>query len=309
VESRNLKMKPHVSVIIPYYDGAAWLPKSVKSVLEQQKVILELIIVDDGSLVSPKQIVDSFNDSRIILITKKHSGKGATVNLGVKNAKADIICILDQDDIMMPNRLKTQLDFINKSKNADVVYSDYEWVSKDGQLIDRFIGKQATNHEMLRSLSKGASLISMQTMLIRKNSYLKIGGFSEDIKLTGLDDAEFFVRLLISDQKLVYCPCIATWWVEHENNYSKSVQFQEARLVFLKYLSELSHIYPLKKEVSFFKTHNYFMRGIFFLNDKNPKQAVKEFAKAIYAYFFNFNTYYLFFKSIIKLIRPIQKKI
>ena len=302
-------MKPHISVIIPYYDGAAWLPKSVKSVLEQQGVILELIIVDDGSLRSPKQIVDSFKDSRIALITKKHSGKGATVNFGVINAKADIICVLDQDDMMLPNRLKTQLDFLNKNNDADVVYSNYERVSKDGQLIDRFIGKQATNHEMLRTLSQGVSLITMQTMLIRKSSYLKKGGFSEDIKLTGLDDAEFFVRLLVSDQKLVYCPCMATQWVEHESNYSKSVKFQEARLVLLNYLSELSKKYPIKKEVSFFKTHNYFMRGIFFLNDQNPKQAVKEFAKAIYAYPFNFNTYYLFFKSIIKLIRLLRNKI
>ena len=102
-------MIPQVSVILPYYEGQEWVRHAVQSVQAQQEVIWELVIVDDGSKHSPDAIIQTINDERILFIKKDHAGKGAALNRGVKDARADIVCFLDQDDMMLPGILTRSL--------------------------------------------------------------------------------------------------------------------------------------------------------------------------------------------------------
>jgi glycosyltransferase involved in cell wall biosynthesis len=294
-------MKPEVSIIIPYYEGEKWLPISMNSVQKQVGVSWELIVVDDGSKKDPTFIVQSLQDKHIRLIRIPHAGKGVALNTGVAHSEADIVCFLDQDDIMNPGRLKLQYNAFVDHLQEDVVYSDYERVYDDGRIIDQFISRQADSRECLKCMARKRGLVSMQTIMMKKTTFNDIGGFSNDIQLTGLDDAEFFVRLFASGVVLKYVPGLVQKWVLHEQNYSVNADFQQARLTLLRHLSKHARNNPwVREELPYFQYHAFFMRGLFYLERGMAKEALLEYMKAVRVHPLNINGYYLLLKSWMK---------
>ena len=297
-EKRTPVTEPQVSVILPCYEGEHWLRRAIESVAVQKGVSWELVVVDDGSPLSPEAIVQSFRDERIRYYQISHAGKGAALNRGIAESRAGLLCFLDQDDIMLPDRLCRQVAVFDTEPVSEVAYSDYESVSVDNRLIGRFVSRQAGNNECLRRMATETSLLAMQTIMIRKTLFERIGGFSEDPALTGLDDAEFLARLFVSDAKLHYEPGAVQQWVRHERNYSRSETFQQARLVFLEHIHELAGRHPEIREVLRRFSHNvYYMRGLFYLENGRPREALPEFVRAVKSYPYVPNTYYLLLKS------------
>ena len=80
--------EPQVSVILPCYEGERWLRRAIESVTAQTGASWELVVVDDGSSLSPKEIVQSFQDERIRLYRIAHAGKGAALNRGAAESRA-----------------------------------------------------------------------------------------------------------------------------------------------------------------------------------------------------------------------------
>lgn len=291
-------MIPKISVIIPYYNGIRWLPVSVGGVLAQEGVDLELLVVDDGSSVIPDINAAYLRDPRVKLLRIDHAGKGAAINAGVRAAAGDVICILDQDDRMLAGRLARQLAALAAEPSAAAVYSDYERVEENGGLIDVFVSRQASGPEMLHTMARSISLISMQTMMVRKKAIERLGGFSEDPALNGMDDGDFFVRLIGSGMELIYMPGTVSQWVRHGENFSSGPQFQAVRLAFLKRLETLVSEYPLiRAELSYFRAHEYSMRGLYCLEHGDFKGAAPELMEAFKARPFDLNVVYLLFKA------------
>jgi glycosyltransferase involved in cell wall biosynthesis len=292
---------PQVSVILPCYEGKRWLRKAIESVIAQTGVSWELVIVDDGSSVSPEGIVRSFQDERIRYFRLPHAGKGIALNRGAAESRAGLLCFLDQDDIMLPGRLCLQVAAFHAEPATEVVYSDYERVTDRGEWLDRFISRQAGCEECLRRMARGTALVSMQTLMLRKDVYDKIGGFSEDPDLTGADDGEFFTRLFVCGVRLRYQPGVVQQWVRHERNYSSSARFQEARLVFLKHLAAMAEEHPgLQGVLPLFRHNTYYMRGLYYLEHAMPGKACPEFIRAIGCSPANWNAYYLLAKAWLK---------
>jgi len=292
-----------VSVILPYYEGERWIGRSVASVLGQAGVPLELIIVEDGSAIPDGTADGPLSDPRVRRFRIPHAGKGAALNFGAGRARADLLCFIDQDDIMMPGRLQRQIRAMRSDGTADAVYSDYERVFDDGRLIDRFVSRQASAGECLRAMATDLALVTMQTIMIRRDVFRRVGGFSEDPLLTGLDDAEFFARLFVSGARLRYEPGVVQQWVRHDRNYSQSGPFQEARLVLIAHLRGLAECHPQIAGVLGRFTHDvHYMRGIYFLENDRKEEALPEFLQAVRSYPLSANTYYLLLKSLILFV-------
>ena len=100
-----------VSVIIPVYNAEIFLSETIKSVLNQSFIDFELIMLDDGSTDKSQDIIKTFDDKRIRYIFCRHDFI-ATLNKGQKLALGKYIAQLDHDDIMMPDRLKIQYDYM-----------------------------------------------------------------------------------------------------------------------------------------------------------------------------------------------------
>lgn len=294
-----------VSVILPYYEGERWIGRSAASVLSQAAVPFELIIVEDGSSIPDGSTGGPLSDERVRRFRISHAGKGAALNFGAGQARADLLCFIDQDDIMLPGRLERQVRAMRLNGTVDAVYSDYERVFDDGRLIDRFVSRQATAGECLRAMATDLALVTMQTIMIRRDAFRRVGGFSEDPSLTGLDDAEFFARLFVSGARLHYAPGAVQQWVRHDRNYSQSEPFQDARLALIARLRELAGCHPQIAAILGRFTHDvHYMRGLYFLENGRRGEALPEFLQAVRSHPFFLNTYYLLLKSWLVRLEP-----
>lgn len=108
---------PKVSVVMPVYNREKYVAESVASIINQTFTDLEFIIIEDGSTDSTFEILKTFNDNRIKLIRKSdNKGNYSARNEGMELASGKYICVMDSDDIALPNRLKVQYDFMEANK-------------------------------------------------------------------------------------------------------------------------------------------------------------------------------------------------
>ena len=114
-----------VSIVMPNYNCAKYIPETIKSVLAQTYINWELLFVDDCSTDNSVELVKKFNDSRIkIFINEKNSGAAVSRNLALREAKGKYIAFLDSDDLWMPAKLEKQIAYM-KEKGYAFTYSDY----------------------------------------------------------------------------------------------------------------------------------------------------------------------------------------
>lgn len=122
-----------ISVILPTYNRAGSLLRSVQSVLEQSYTDIELIIVDDGSDDGTADIVKGINDVRVRYLRQKNSGACAARNAGIRAARGEYIAFQDSDDIWQREKLAAQLNFL-REKEADLVFCAF--MRHDGECVD-----------------------------------------------------------------------------------------------------------------------------------------------------------------------------
>ena len=124
--SRNLS----VSVVIITRNRMKLLKDSITSILNQTHENFELIIVDDGSQDNTSKMVNQFTDPRIRLIQLPPSGIPRARNIGVKESNGDYIVIMDDDDVMLPNRIKDHLESLDEEGSGsyggwiDITHND-----------------------------------------------------------------------------------------------------------------------------------------------------------------------------------------
>lgn len=115
-----------ISVVIPLYNKALSIKRSVQSVLAQSYKNFELIVVDDGSTDDGGSIVNKYYDERIFLIRQNNSGVSAARNTGIKHASGNLVAFLDADDSWKPDFLKTIVRLSKNFPNAGLYATAYQ---------------------------------------------------------------------------------------------------------------------------------------------------------------------------------------
>ncbi len=121
---------PEISVILPVFNSEEFVRKSIESVLAQTFEDFELIIVNDGSTDSSKDIIDSFEDDRIRLINQSNQGPGAARNNALRIAEGEYIMYLDSDDWFSSDALEVAYGEITKF-DADLTF--FKMINFDGE--------------------------------------------------------------------------------------------------------------------------------------------------------------------------------
>ncbi len=136
-------MNQLVSIIMPNYNGAEYLEKTIKSVLAQTYTNWELLFVDDCSTDNSLEIVKAFQDERIhILKNKNNSGAALSRNYALREAKGKWIAFLDSDDLWVPEKLEKQIAFmLNNSYNFS--FTDYTVVDKEDNILTLYKPQKA----------------------------------------------------------------------------------------------------------------------------------------------------------------------
>mgnify|MGYP003370537141 CR=1 FL=1 len=133
---------PILSIILPVYNGEAFIKRTIQSVIDQELQDWELIIINDGSKDQSETIISDFCtfDTRIITISQENKGLSAARNVGYHKATGKYIVFLDADDYVEPNYYK-KLVVSTERYGADFVISSYirDFVQSDAQIKSKLV--------------------------------------------------------------------------------------------------------------------------------------------------------------------------
>lgn len=115
-------MSPLVSILMPIYNTAPYLKEAVDSMLSQTFKDFELIALNDCSPDNAEEILDTYDDPRIVRYKgEKNVGLSNVLNIGIEMARGKYIARMDSDDISLPNRLQVQVDYLEAHHEIDLV--------------------------------------------------------------------------------------------------------------------------------------------------------------------------------------------
>lgn len=128
-------MKPKISVLVPAYNVALWLPSCLDSILAQTYQNLEIIVVNDGSTDNTGTILDSYakKNGRIVAIHQKNAGLVAARETGIAHATGDYVTFVDGDDTIAPDMYEHLMANALKYK-ADISHCGMDFVFPDGHI-------------------------------------------------------------------------------------------------------------------------------------------------------------------------------
>lgn len=193
---------PFVSVIIPVRNGKDYIQEAIDSVFLQAWEAFEILVIDDGSDDFAYETLGE-QDRRIRVIRLEGHGVSHARNTGMQQAKGKYFAFLDADDVWFPGKLAAQIRHLERHPEVGVVFGEFiRWksdqtghfapaksLSEDcSQLMD---ADPARSGWLYTRLLNGL-LVGMNTAVIRKNIYAKIGGFDEAMRIG--EDYEFWLR-------------------------------------------------------------------------------------------------------------------
>ncbi len=179
-----------ISVVIPTYNRAGYIAKTIQSVLQQTYIDFELIIVDDGSTDNTEAVVLSFTDARVSYYKKENAERAAARNYGVCKANGAYITFLDSDDLFMPYHLAEAIRYIRNNRAVDIFHQGYNVVDPEGRVLYPW---KPLPDPVNRKLEEG-NFLSCLGIFVKRNILLD-QPFNEDRTLSGTEDYELWMRL------------------------------------------------------------------------------------------------------------------
>lgn len=184
---------PIVSIIIPTYNREELIGESIQSVLDQTFRDFELIVIDDGSTDGTNDIVRSFSDNRINYIHQKNSGRSSARNRALKIACGSYITFLDSDDLYLPDKLQTQVDFLNAHPEYGMVYTSAYCIDEKGRLLNSLY-EATVSGDIYKDIAFYIPVtITLPTVMARREVFDKVGGFDE--KMERFEDTDMWRRI------------------------------------------------------------------------------------------------------------------
>ncbi len=191
------QQKEKVSIIIPTYNRAHLIERSIRSILNQTYEDFELLIVDDGSTDNTKEVVEGIVDARIRYISCATNGGAAKArNVGIAEAKYDYIAFQDSDDEWHPDKLEKQMKVMETaSPDTGLVYCEYHYNGLNGMediCPDQKIPLEQKRGNIFPQLLAG-NMIGTPVMLVKRECFDKVGGFNENFPC--MEDYELVLRI------------------------------------------------------------------------------------------------------------------
>jgi len=182
--------RPFFSVIIPTYNRAAFLLKTIDSVLSQTEPDFELIVVDDGSTDNTEALVASIKDARLQFIKQANTERGAARNKGVSEAKGQYVYFLDSDDLLYKNHLEVAKAALQKNPLL-FYFQPYCIENGEGKVIGSL---PHLKEDLNLQLVKDGNFMSCHGVFLDRKVALQ-NPFNEDRELAGSEDYELWLRL------------------------------------------------------------------------------------------------------------------
>lgn len=206
---------PLISVIIPCYNQAQFLPDAVNCLIQQTYVNWECIIVNDGSTDNSAKVAEDFIqiDARIRVINQKNKGLSSARNTGLNNASGAYIQFLDADDKLERQKLETHCNYLQANPNIGIVFGDARYFTTQNPELRDFglsldyawILRRWNATGTLTEKLLADNLFPVCCPLIRKSVFDIVGKWN--VILEAHEDWEFWLRCAINHIEMAYIDC------------------------------------------------------------------------------------------------------
>lgn len=211
---------PTVSIILPTYNRAALLPPVITSILDQDFADFELVIFDDGSTDNTADVVREIQerDARLRYVSlPKNRGLGYARDAGLHYAAGSYVALADSDDLWLPGRLRIQIEILENYPEIEILFGDFldidhvRGIQELGfvecrEALEHVVARQIEDDLFLveRGLEIGilkTNFILVQTMVLRREVFDRVGGFNRALAGT---DLEFCWRAAVLGARYAY---------------------------------------------------------------------------------------------------------
>ena len=192
----TLTDNPTVSIVMPTYNRAYCIEKTIQSVLNQTFEDWELIIVDNNSTDNSIEIIQNIDDDRISIYQVNNKGIIAkSRNLGIYHSNGTYIAFLDSDDLWTLDKLEKSLSTLQLG--YDIVYHDLFIISKLPPVNNIFnmLSTRNLHQPVFNDLLLNGNALNNSSVVVRKELIKDIHGFSEEKELVGSEDNVCWIRL------------------------------------------------------------------------------------------------------------------
>jgi GT2 family glycosyltransferase len=176
---------PQISVVIPTYNRQHLVQQTIDSVLQQTFSDWELIVVDDGSTDDSRRVLEKRYGSRIRYVYQCNQGESVARNLGVELATGDYVAFLDSDDLWHPDKLKRQIEVMEKHPDVALVGTQAHWINFEGWRLRL----PPHGHDQKSNSISWADLVLNNVVagggssaLVRRACLANVGGFDPEIR-------------------------------------------------------------------------------------------------------------------------------
>jgi len=204
-----------VSIIIPTYNRDKYICDAIDSVFAQTYKDYEVIVVDDGSTDSTKEVVKKYGD-RVRYFYQNNQGPSVARNHGVDRSSGEYLAFLDDDDLWLPNFLEIQVRALDEEGGLAFVCSGAYVVNETGKQID--IWKMRANNSFLDLYHM--NFVLTLTVLLRRQYFDIVGGFDRRFKIC--QDYDLWLRLAMK-YKFRYQDMLLAKYRLHKGNISKNL--------------------------------------------------------------------------------------
>lgn len=204
-------MNPSVSVIIPTYNRAPLLTDALESVLRQTYAPLEIIVVDDGSTDDTPRIALDCGDP-VRLFSQNNRGPAAARNLGIANARGDILAFLDDDDMWLPQALDWSIQ-----RFEDPLEPDAEIVCGLTQRVKHV--QRTTNAFTYEPIPPTWATLSFCSASCRREVFARVGLLDESLRYG--EDVDWFMRAREQGIHFAFITQVTHLYRIHENNVTR----------------------------------------------------------------------------------------
>src|SRR2546422_11221830 len=180
-----------VSVVIPVYNGEQYLADAIQSVRDQTYQNFEVIVVDDGSTDGSAEVAQRFGEA-IRYVHQANGGVCKARNTGIAAAQGGYVAFLDQDDLWLPDKLATQVAYLDSHPEVGGVYCQCQVIENGEVRANPYYYEQVKDDVL--GIMRGPCLL-MTATVFRREALRSIGGFDETFIGAGAEDIDLTLRL------------------------------------------------------------------------------------------------------------------
>ena len=203
------KQTPLVSIVTPSYNQGKYLEDTILSVLSQDYVPIEYLIIDGGSTDSSVEIIRKYSDQIIYWETQPDRGQAHAINKGLIKAKGEILGWLNADDLLLPETVSRVVDRFEAHPEIDVIYGRLQRINEFGKLIPT---PELPKDRITFGTSKvvGECIVNQPGAFWNREIMEMVGLLNEDLHFSL--DYEYWIRMALAGARFMRIPEVVAWF-------------------------------------------------------------------------------------------------